>query len=59
MHVAQNKNELISMTDQQLKIKFYQEILKYYNIDQKIFDKILSNILVYLKNKKDYFGTNE
>ena len=49
---AKNKNELISLTDRQLKFKLYQEILKYYKIDQKIFDEILSQVLVYQKKSK-------
>jgi hypothetical protein len=49
---AKNKNELISLTDRQLKFKLYQEILKYYKIDQKIFDEILSQVLVSSKKNQ-------
>jgi hypothetical protein len=50
-----NKNELILMTDQQLKFKLYQEIVKYYKIDQKIFNEILSKDLYYQKKQKKRF----
>ena len=40
-----NKNELISLTNQKLKFKLYQELAKYSNINQKIFNEILSQVL--------------
>ena len=49
---AKNKNELNSMTDRQLKFKLYQELAKYSKIDQKIFNEILSQVLVYKKKTK-------
>ena len=49
---AKNKNELISLTDRQLKFKLYQVLAKYSKIDQKIFNEILSLVLVYKKKTK-------
>ena len=49
---ANNKNELISLTDRQLRFKLYQELAKYYKINQKIFDEILSQVLIYQKKMK-------
>ena len=49
---AKNKNELISLTDRQLRFKLYQELAKYSKIDQKIFNEILSQVLVYKKRTK-------
>jgi hypothetical protein len=47
-----NKNELISLTDQKLKFKLYQELAKYSNINQKIFNEILSQVLIYQKKTR-------
>jgi hypothetical protein len=47
-----NKNKLISLTDQQLKFKLYQELVKYSKINQKIFNDILSKILAYQKRTR-------
>ena len=40
-----NKNEFISMTDQQLKFKLRQDLIKYSKIDQKTFEQILKKVL--------------
>ena len=40
-----NKNELILMTDQQLKFKLRQELIKYSKIDQKKLEQILKKVL--------------
>jgi hypothetical protein len=47
-----NKIELISLTDQQLKFKLYQELAKYSKINQNIFNQILSKVLIYQKNTR-------
>ena len=47
-----NKNELISLTDQKLKFKLYQELAKYSKINQKIFNQILSKVLIYQKKTR-------
>ncbi len=44
-----NKYELISLTDQQLKFKLYQELANYSKINQNIFNQILSKVLIYQK----------
>ncbi len=50
-----NRNQLIALTDRQLKIKLYQDLTKYYRIDQKIFNQILSNVLIFRKKNKINF----
>jgi hypothetical protein len=47
-----NKNELISLTDQQLKFKFYKELAKFSKNNQNIFNEILSKILIFQKQKR-------
>jgi hypothetical protein len=47
-----NRNQLIALTDRQLKIKLYQDLTKYYRIDQKIFNQILSNVLIFRKKTR-------
>jgi hypothetical protein len=47
-----NKNQLISMNDQQLKFKLYKELAKYSKINQNIFNEILSKILNYQKQTR-------
>jgi hypothetical protein len=47
-----NKNELISLSDQQLKFKLYRELTKYSKINQKIFNEILSKLLFYQKQTR-------
>jgi hypothetical protein len=44
-----NKYELISLNDQQLKFKLYQELANYSKINQSIFNQILSKVLIYQK----------
>jgi hypothetical protein len=44
-----NKYELISLNDQQLKFKLYQELANYSKINQNIFNEIFSKILNYQK----------
>lgn len=44
--LEQNKIDLISINNQQLKFRLYQELAKYTGIDQKIFDKLFRLILV-------------
>jgi hypothetical protein len=46
-----NKNKLISMTDQQIKFKLYQDLAKYSKIDQKFFNQILSKVLIKKKHE--------
>jgi hypothetical protein len=44
----QNKNELISIKNNELKLKLYQELMaskKYQKIDQKTFDEIYKKVL--------------
>ncbi len=50
--IQKNRNELISMTDQQIRFKLYQELTKYSKIDQKIFNEIFSKVLVHQKKTK-------
>ena len=40
-----NKNELISMTDQQLKFRLYQVLVNYSKMSQKKFDDIFGSVL--------------
>jgi hypothetical protein len=47
-----NKNELISLNDQQLKFKLYKELAKYSKINQNIFNEIFSKILFISKKNK-------
>jgi hypothetical protein len=44
--LEKNKIDLISINNQQLKFRLYQELAKYTGIDQKIFDKLFRLILV-------------
>ena len=46
-----NKNKLISMTDQQIKFKLYQDLAKYSKIDQKFFNQILNEVLIKKKHE--------
>jgi len=46
-----NKNQLATLTDHQLKLKLFQELAKYYKIDQKIFNQIYSIVLVLFQQK--------
>ena len=48
--IDKNKNKIISLSNQQLKQKLYQELVKYSGVDHKTFNQILS---VILKWKKD------
>jgi hypothetical protein len=45
-----NKNEIFLISNQQLKFKLYQELVKYSKINQKTFDNILELILE-MKNR--------
>ena len=45
-----NKNEIFLISNQQLKFKLYQELVKYSKINQKAFDNILELILE-MKNR--------
>ena len=47
-----NKNELISLTDLQLKFKLHKELAKYSKINQNIFNEILSKLLFYQKQTR-------
>ena len=46
-----NKNEIFLISNQQLKFKLYQELVKYSKINQKTFDNILELILE-MKNRE-------
>ncbi len=45
-----NKNEIFLISNQQLKFRLYQELVKYSKINQKTFDNILELILE-MKNR--------
>ena len=47
-----NKNQLVTLTDHQIKLKLFQELTKYYKIDQKIFNQIFSIVLVFQKKTR-------
>ena len=47
-----NKNQLVTLTDHQLKLKLFQELAKYYKIDQNIFNQIFSIVLVFQKKTR-------
>ena len=46
-----NKNEIFLISNQQLKFKLYQEVVKYSKINQKTFDNIIELILE-MKNRE-------
>lgn len=49
--IDKNENKIISMSNQQLKQKLYQELVKYSGIDHKAFNQILSAVLKWKKNE--------
>jgi len=53
-----HKNYLTSMTDQKIKFRLNQELVKYSRINQKSFDDILEFILKKKKLLKNYYKNN-